>query len=119
MFFKLVRGNNLEEISTMFDKSTPKDEYKNIPEVNNNRNISSKLRGKGTIQSSTWSFMSFKDFSKYYVVVTRNDFPWAKDITNEYENYVLSIIIKDKEALNYDLYNRISNLIQERIQNIT
>ncbi len=112
--FKFVKGESLEEVIRMFDKETEKEDYENIPEYSSNREITSKIRDKGTIQTSTWSFVQ-PNPSKFYVVVTRNDFSWAAQIAKEEEEYSLVIIIKDKQQIEPKLYTKISQRIRARV----
>ncbi len=116
LFFKFVKGDSLDKVVTMFDKETPKDSYKNIPEYTNNRNITSEARSNGTIQSSTWTLKQPKGNSRYFVVVTRNDFPWGEKIAKENEEYSLVIALKDREQQEPKLYTRITNLIKQRFR---
>jgi hypothetical protein len=111
--FRLLRKNSLEEVVKMFNKATSKEDYENIPEYNQNRTISSKLRDKGTVQSSTWELKQPRN-SNYYLVVTRNDFSWGEKISKTAEEYSLVIVIKDKEAKEAKLYSKIKEKIAIR-----
>ncbi|MBE7413254.1 MAG: S8 family serine peptidase [Leptospiraceae bacterium] len=115
--FRLLRKNSMEEVVKMFNKATSKEDYENIPEYNQNRTISSKLRDKGTVQSSTWELKQPRN-SNYYLVVTRNDFSWGEKISKTEEEYSLAIVIKDKEAKEAKLYSQIKEkiVIREKIK---
>lgn len=118
MFYKFVKGESLNKITQMFDKATPKNQFKNIKEVGSsqNRNITAKARSKGTVQSSTWTLKQPDKKSKYFVVVTRNDHPWGEKISNEQEEYALTIVIRDREQSQPRLYTQIKSLINQRVK---
>lgn len=112
--FKFVKGDSLDEVIKMFDKATSEDDYENIPEYNTNRNISSTMRQKGTVQSSTWQF-NIPQSSKFYIVVTRNDNNWAEKISKAEEEYSLVIAVKDKEQSEPRLYTQILQRVRSRV----
>jgi hypothetical protein len=113
--FRLLRKNSMEEVVKMFNKATSKADYENIPEYKQNRTISSKLRDKGTVQSSTWELKQPRNSDyNYYLVVTRNDFSWGEKISKIEEEYSLVIVIKDIEAKEAKLYSQIKEKITIR-----
>ncbi len=115
--FRFVKSTSLEEVTKMFNKATTADEYENIKEYSSNRNISSKLRSKGTNQSSTWQFQQpKKSRDKFFVIVTRNDFPWGDKVGKEEEEYSLVISIQDKEAIEPKLYTQIKEKLDQKIK---
>ncbi|MDH5719847.1 MAG: S8 family peptidase [Spirochaetia bacterium] len=114
MFYKFVKSNSAEEVYQMFDKGTPDDEYSNIPEYSHGRWITSKERTNGTVQSSTWILKASRLPEKYFIVVTRNDYPWGERISKLKEEYVLAVIIRDKENQEAQLYTKIRNAVRER-----
>ena len=116
--FKLVAAPDLNHVTTMFNKATEKDDYDNIPEMNN-RNISSTLRGKGTAQAATWSFLQFNSQSKLrnqrlFVVVTRNDHPWGEPHSATNEPYALAICLRDRTNLQARLYSQVQNKLRAK-----
>ena len=116
MFFKFIKNTSLNNVVTMFDKETPKDAYKNIPEYATNRNKSAEARGYGTVQSSTWTIKQPKQESKFFIVVTRNDHSWGEKFSKQDEEYALTIILRDREQEEPRLYTRILNTIKQRVR---
>lgn len=113
IMFKFIKADSMEKVVKMFDKNTQKGDYKNIPEYSRKRTVSSKLRDKGTLQSSTWELKQPKN-SNFYIVVTRNDFPWGEKVSKTGEEYSLAIVLKDKEAKEARLYSKIKEKIEIR-----
>lgn len=116
--FKLVVAENLNVVSTMFNKATEKDEYDNIPELSN-RNVSSSIRGKGTVQAATWRFTQFTSRSKLlnnrlFIVITRSDFPWGEPHSATVEPYALVACLKDQENQEARLYTQVQAKLQAR-----
>ncbi|MES0492007.1 MAG: S8 family peptidase [Leptospirales bacterium] len=117
MFYKFIKGTTLEQAVRMFDKETPKDQYKNIPEFGTlNRNINAESRSNGTVQSSTWTIKQPDKKSKYFIVITRNDHPWGKRFSRDKEEYVLTIILRDREQTEANLYSKIAEMIKQRVR---
>ncbi len=116
--FKLVTASNLDHVTTMFSRATERDDYENIPEMSN-RNVSSTMRGKGTVQAATWSFSQFNRRSKLrnnrpYVVVTRNDFPWGEPHSATFEPYALVVCFRDRTNQEARLYSQIQAKLRAR-----
>lgn len=116
--FKLVTASDLDYVTTMFNKATEKDDYDNIPELNN-RNVSSTIRGKGTVQAATWSFKQFNSQSKLrnnrlFVVVTRNDYPWGEPHSATFEPYALVVCFRDRTNQKARLYSQVQAMLRAR-----
>lgn len=115
--FHLVIGQSLEDIEYSFNNNSKKD-FDTIPDINEGRTITQTTRSKGTVQSSVWSINSRNE--KYFIVVTRQDRGWAKEITQELENYALVVTLTDRENENAILYTQIKEHIelkkQERVR---
>jgi hypothetical protein len=116
--FKLVTAPDLDHVTTMFNKTTEKDDYDRIPEMNN-RNINSLLRGKGTAQAAIWSFTQFNNSSKLrnnrlFVVVTRNDFPWGEPHSATDEPYALVVCLRDRTNQEARLYSQVQTKLRAR-----
>jgi len=104
----------------MFNRATPKDEYKSIPELSG-ASLGSTIRSKGTVQNATWCFRQFNARSKLrnqrlFVVVTRNDQPWGEGLTNIEEPYALAVCFRDRENESARLFTQIRNRLQERVR---
>jgi hypothetical protein len=116
--FKLVTAPDLAYVTKMFNKATDADDYDRIPEMTN-RNISSTLRGKGTVQAATWEFRQFTNRSRLrnhrlYVVVTRNDFPWGETHSATVEPYALVVCLRDRTNQEARLYSQLRAKLQAR-----
>lgn len=116
--FKLVTAPDLEHVSTMFNKATEKEDYENIPELTN-KDISSTLRNKGTVQAATWQFTQFNKNTrlrtqKLFVVVTRNDHPWGEPHSSTDENYALVVCLRDRTNHGAQLYSQVRTMLQAR-----
>ena len=102
----------------MFNKATEKAEYERIPELNN-RNVSSRRRGSGTVQGATWRFKQFNRQSKLrtnrlFVVITRNDYPWGEAFCATSEPYALAVCLRDRTNNQARLYSQIRTKIRAR-----
>jgi hypothetical protein len=116
--FKLVTATDLDYVTTMFNKATERADYDNIPELSN-RNVSSTVRGKGTVQAATWMFSQFNNRSKLrnnrlFVVVTRNDYPWGKPHSATFEQYGLVVCFRDRTNQEARLYTQLQANLQAR-----
>lgn len=117
--FRLVTAPDLEQVTTMFNKATEKDDYENIPELKT-ASIGQQARSKGTVQADFWCFRQFNAKSKLrthklFVVVTRNDFPWGEDLCNTEEKYSLVVSLRDQENEEARLYSRVKMQLEARL----
>lgn len=122
--FKLVAADNLEEVASVFNQATDKETYDAIKDIGkefglNNRDMTSTIRNKGTVQSATWHFKHFNSRAKLrtkrlFVVVTRNDFPWGEARSAAEEHYSLVVTLRDRENDRARLYTQIRNRLQAR-----
>lgn len=108
--FTLVTAESLEEVQAAFQR----DRLEGMSERNANRWISNELRQKGTLQVSRWRFKGAPKQKKLYVVVTRQDKPWAQSNPDEFEKYALAISIDDRENQAANLYQTIRAELQVR-----
>jgi hypothetical protein len=116
--FKLVTAPDLDHVTKMFNKATDKKEYDRIPELEN-RNINSTIRGKGTVQASTWKYTQFNKRSKLqsnrlFIVVTRNDYPWGEPHSATDEPYALVACFRDRSNQQARLYSQIRAELRAR-----
>lgn len=117
--FRLVAAKDLEHVTTMFNKATAKNHFKNIPELKT-ASVGQQARSKGTVQADVWKFKSFDSRSplrnkRLFVVVTRNDFPWGENLCDDEETYVLVVSLRDQENQNARLYSQIRAQIEMRL----
>ena len=116
--FKLVTAPDLDYITRMFNKATEKEDYDNIPELNN-RNVSSTMRGKGTVQAATWSFTQFNSRSKLnkqplFLVITRNDYPWGEPHSATSESYAFACCFRDRTNQEARLFTQVQLKLRAR-----
>jgi hypothetical protein len=117
--FRLVISPNLELVTTMFNKATEKDDYKNIPELKDAM-IGQQARSKGTVQADFWCFKQFNVNSKLrnqklFIVVTRNDFTWGENLCDTEEEYSLLVSLRDQENEEARLYSKIKTELEARL----
>lgn len=114
--FHLVNADSLDAVVDAFDNNNKK-KVDSIGECDGTRrDITQDDRSRGTLQSSRWKFNKFQKSRKLFVVVTRQDQPWASDQVKEIENYALVISITDRENEEARLYQQISNKLQAKEQ---
>lgn len=112
--FRLVEAASLDDAVAAFDKATA-GEVEGIKEFlyKNRSTYGASKRGYGTVQASTW-FIKQPRKAKLFVVVTRNDQLWGKDMTLEDEPYALVIRLGDRENAQARLYTEIRTQLQIR-----
>ena len=116
MKFHLVNSGSLDEVSASFNNENKKT-VNSIPESDGTkRDITQDIRSRGTLQSSTWNFNQFNKPRKLFLVVTRQDQPWAAEQVNKFESYALAVSITDRENEEAKLYEQISQQLQVREQ---
>lgn len=117
--FKLVKSEDLEKVSNYFNNEISIEDTVKKAEYSGNRNITETKRNKGTLQTSTWDFKQVnarERLKKWFVVVTRHDFPWAESITDENEAYSLVINLRDKESASSRLIEQVQTILRARDQ---
>lgn len=113
MEFRLVWASDLSHVSTMFNAATSRDDYRRIPEANGAR-IGARNRSAGTVQADTWILRrthSQRRSQKLFVVVTRIDESWGRELTLTEEPYALVVTLRDRENAEARLYGQ----VQERL----
>jgi hypothetical protein len=115
--YKLVSGESLDSVQRKFDNAT-KDQFKEtMGETRTaNRDVSSEIRAKGTVQSSVWRVKELSPTDQWFVVVTRQDAPWGKELSKEQEPYALVVTVTDRENIFAQLYTQIELRLQERVR---
>lgn len=111
--FSLVEADSLNQVTDAFTRNREQ----GMPERSVGRSISGETRKPGTLQASTWTFQTAprKGMRKMYVVITRQDANWSSQQDSE-ESYALSVVIRDRENVTVNLHERISAIVQARIQ---
>lgn len=114
--YKLVSGESLDSVQRHFDNTT-KDQFKTVGETRTeDRDVSSEIRAKGTVQSSVWRVKELSPADKWFVVVTRQDLPWGKELSEEQEPYALVVTVTDRENLFAQLYTQVEQRLQEQVR---
>lgn len=116
MSFRLIKDDSIESAKNHFDNDIRDDFDTRNDDAVSNRDISSELRSKGTVQSSTWRMKQRNPNDKWFIVVTRQDRVWAEGLSTEKENYALVITLTDRENEDAQLYTQISQRIQQQNQ---
>ena len=118
MEFRLVWAENLAYVSRMFNAATSREEYERISETSNAR-IGSRNRGAGTVQADSWSMRRVaapRRAQRVFVVVTRIDEAWGRELTLTEEPYALTVVLRDRENAEARLYTQIEARLRARLQ---
>ncbi|MBI1765898.1 MAG: S8 family peptidase [Acidobacteria bacterium] len=117
--FKLIEASSLDAAAVAFNANTSSQECPSIPELKLKQNISATSRSKGTVQACTWKLSQVTDnrqSNRPYVVVTRTDNTWGKDVSAEKEAYALVVCLSDKEGQNVRLYTQAQAILQSKVR---
>ncbi len=114
MHFRLVKDSSLEAVQRFFNHDTQEETETRNDDATSNRDISAELRGKGTVQSSTWRIRQPNPSEKWFVVVTRQDRDWGVPFSLEQEDYALVVTVTDRENEKAELYTQISQRIEQQ-----
>lgn len=111
--FSLVEADSLTQVADAFTRGRAQ----GLPERNGGRTISGDTRKPGTLQASTWTFQLAPRSGqrKLFIVVTRQDANWSTQQDTD-ESYALSVVIQDRENISVNLHERISAIVQARVQ---
>lgn len=116
--FRLVGGPDLQQVSRMFNAATSRDDYERIDELNGAQ-VGKKNRGAGTVQMDRWRFRqpsTRRRDERLFVVVTRNDHPWAREMTLTAEPYALVVVVRDRENATARLYTQVQARLAARVR---
>lgn len=121
--FKFVDADSLEQVVKWFDAAVDLESTEQIRERSSARRFSEKVRTKGTVQASTWTFSrpSQKVRSKrWFVVVTRSDTSWGRNLSSESEDYAIAVNLTNRCGsslrLRPSLYAQVQAQLRQRIQ---
>jgi len=118
MEFRLVWAVDLGHVTRMFNAATSRDDYQRIPEATGTR-VGSRNRGAGTVQADTWTLRRVtaqRRMQKLFVVVTRIDEAWGRELTLTEEPYALAVALHDRENAAARLYTQIQARLRARVQ---
>lgn len=110
--FSLVEADSLSQVADAFTRGRAQG-----LQERNGGTICGKSRKPGTLQASTWTFQLAPRTGqrKLFIVVTRQDANWSTNQDAD-ESYALSVVIQDRENINVNLHERISAIVQARVQ---
>lgn len=114
LWFRLVKGKSLDEVQKHFNKQ--EDVTSKGDTATSNREIGPQMRDRGTVQSDVWRLKQPKKGDKWFVVVLRNDYAWAKGQCKTEEPYALVVSAADRENEHAQLYTQISQQLQHKAQ---
>lgn len=112
--YRLVKDTSLESVQRFFNHDTQGETETRNDDATGNRDITSELRSKGTVQSSTWRMKQRRPDEKWFVIVTRQDRDWGTALSMELENYALVVTVADRENEQAELYTQIVQKIELR-----
>ena len=118
MEFRLVWGQDLTHVSKMYNAATSREEYRRLAEADGSR-IGARNRGAGTVQADMWVIRrttSQRRSQKLFVVVTRIDEGWGREMTLSEEPYALAVTLRDRENAEAVLYTQIQARLRARLQ---
>lgn len=111
--FTVVKSDSIESVQNSFNQSNKKTAAL-MSEVDRNRQTTSELRNKGTVQSSTWAIKQPRTKEKWFIVVTRQDFQWAEDLCADKEEFALVVSVSDRENEDARLYEQIKQRLRDK-----
>ncbi len=117
--FKFVQAASLDDVARRFNAAVDQATTEAISERSNGRRFTERVRSRGTVQASTWTFrqpLGAMVQSSWFVVVTRNDPAWGVNLASEREPYALAVTLSDRLAEQAVLYTRIQARLRERIR---
>lgn len=117
MEFRLVWADDLSRVSRMFNAATSPEEYQRIREANDAR-IGARNRSAGTVQADTWTLTrpsAQQRAQRLFVVVTRIDERWGRELTLTEEPYALAVTMRDRENAEAQLYTHIQTRMRQRL----
>lgn len=118
MEFRLVWANDLARVTQMFNAATSRGEYQRLSEANGAR-VGARNRGAGTVQADCWTISRItaqRRAQKLFVVVTRIDENWGRELTLTEESYALAVTLRDRENAEARLYTQLQARLRARLQ---
>ena len=111
--FSLIEADSLNQVADAFTRNREQ----GMTERTSGRSISGDMRKPGTLQASTWTFQDAPRSGqrKLFIVITRQDANWSIHQDSD-EPYALSVVIQDRENASVNLHERISAIVQARVQ---
>lgn len=118
MEFRLVWADDLARVTQMFNAATSREQYQRLSEANSAR-VGARNRGAGTVQADCWTMSRMtpqRRAQKLFVVVTRIDENWGRELTLTEEPYALAVTLRDRENAEARLYTQLQARLRARVQ---
>jgi len=118
MEFRLVWAEDLARVTRMFNAATSREQYQRLSEANGAR-VGARNRGAGTVQADCWTMSRItaqRRAQKLFVVVTRIDENWGRELTLIEEAYALAVTLRDRENTEARLYTQLQARLRARVQ---
>ena len=121
--FKLVAANSLDSVVARFNAAVAAGSTMNIKERARGRRCTEQVRSKGAAQASTWEFprpsAKVRD-QRWFVVVTRNDTSWGRNLASEREDYAVAVNLTTRLTsllqLQPSLYAQVRARLRQRVR---
>lgn len=116
--FRLVWADDLGRVVQTFNAATSREEYRRLTEANGAR-VGCRNRGAGTVQADIWTMSRMtpqRRTQKLFVVVTRIDEGWGRDLTLTEEPYALVVTLCDRENAEARIYTQLQGRLRARMQ---
>ena len=112
LWFTLVDAPDLDAVTQAFRRNRED----GMGERSTGCWLPNKVRKRGTLQVSRWSFkQGLANGNKVFVVITRQDSQWS-DGSDEQEPYALTVTLADRELANVNLYADVRAVLEARVQ---
>jgi hypothetical protein len=118
MEFRLVWADDLTRVTRMFNAATSREQYQRLSEATGAR-VGARNRGAGTVQADCWTMSRItaqRRAQKLFVVVTRIDENWGRELTLIEEAYALAVTLRDRENAEARLYTQLQARLRARVQ---
>ncbi|HYR89312.1 MAG TPA: S8 family peptidase [Terriglobia bacterium] len=116
--FRLVSASDLREVERTFNAATSAEAYERISEISGAA-VGTQRRSAGTLQADRWTFKmpsATRRRETLFLVVTRNDLSWGREITLNAEPYALAVVLRDRENTNAQLYAQVQTKLEARVR---
>ncbi len=117
--FKLIQADSVNQILGSLGTSSTSQDVGTMSERSSGRSVTHRIRSKGTVQASTWSFRqpsSTVRSQEFYIVVTRWDPTWYRDYSREELPYALVTALSDRANQTSRLYTQVKAELQSRVR---
>ena len=116
--FRLIWADDLAQVAKMFNAATSTEQYQRLSEANGAR-VGARNRGAGTVQADCWTMRLMtpqRRTQRLFVVITRIDERWGRELTLTEEPYALAVTLRDRENVESRLYTQLQARLRVRVQ---